>query len=203
MLTADVRTTHLIRIVDDDEALTDAIRFVLEGEGFRTAAYPSAEAFLAQDDPHAPGCLLLDVRMDGLSGPQLYERLRSGGRTLPVIFLSAHGSIDLAVDLMQKGAVSFLPKPVGSEKLLAAVERALEASPAAVPNAAASQPESLSARERQVAQLVAEDLTNREIAERLGVSKRTVEFFRANAMRKLGLHLASELKALVRSGGLG
>lgn len=113
-----MKTSPLIRIVDDDEALIDAIRYVVEGEGYLTAAYPSAEAFLQCDDPRAPGCLLLDVRMGGMSGPQLFEELRHTGHTIPIIFLSAHGSIDLAVDLMQKGAVSFLPKPVGSERLL-------------------------------------------------------------------------------------
>lgn len=192
-----MKTSPLIRIVDDDKALIDAIRYVLEGEGYLTAAYPSAEAFLQRDDPRVPGCLLLDVRMGGMSGPQLFEELRRTGHTIPIIFLSAHGSIDLAVDLMQKGAVSFLPKPVGSERLLQAIGRALADAPV---YGAAPSPDPLSAREAQVVELVTEGLTNREIAERLGVSKRTVEFFRANAMRKLGVHGADELKAAVEAG---
>ena len=120
----------LIRIVDDDEALSEAISFVLEGEGYKTAVFPSAESYLEKDDPSQPGVLLLDVKMAGMSGPELQEALISAGQKIPIIFLSAHGSIDLAVDLMQKGAVSFIPKPVGSEKLIATVEHALKDAPA-------------------------------------------------------------------------
>lgn len=194
----------LIRIVDDDEALCDAMSFLLEGEGYETIVYPSAEAFLEAGDVTTPGCLLLDVKMTGMTGPQLQERLLAHGSTLPIVFLSAHGSIDLAVDVMQKGAVSFLPKPVGAERLLEAVRRAEEnpvyghtaqrRSP--VPEAAPQ----LSDRERQVVALVGQNLTSRQIAERIGVSRRTVEFFRSNAMRKLGVRSAAELKEKVGSG---
>lgn len=187
-------TTPLIRIVDDDEALCEAIGFVLEGEGYEIAAYPSAEKFLAEDDITRPGVLLLDVKMKGMTGPQLQEVLVRSGQTLPIVFLSAHGSIDLAVDVMQKGAVSFLPKPIGSEKLLSTVEMALKKSPAYGVAAVEAPQEALSEREEQVVRLVLSGLTNREIAERLAVSKRTVEFFRANAMRKLGAHNAQELR---------
>ena len=177
-----------IRIVDDDESLREAIAFVLEGEGYAVVEYESAEDFLARDDLRTPGCLLLDVKMPGISGLGLFERLREAGVTLPVIFLSAHGDIDIAVDVMQKGAVSFLPKPVSSEKLLAAIERTRETAP--------SEPihTPLSERERQVVSLVVSGLTNREVAERLGLSKRTVEFFRAGAMRKLGCHNLDDLR---------
>lgn len=194
----------LIRIVDDDEALCDAMSFLLEGEGYETIVYPSAEAFLEAGDVTTPGCLLLDVKMTGMTGPQLQERLLAHGSTLPIVFLSAHGSIDLAVDVMQKGAVSFLPKPVGAERLLEAVRRAEEnpvyghtaqrRSP--VPEAAPQ----LSDRERQVVALVGQNLTSRQIAERIGVSRRTVEFFRSNAMRKLGVRSAAELKEKIASG---
>ena len=136
----------LIRIVDDDEALCEAISFVLEGEGYETAVYQSAESYLEKDDPSRYGALLLDVKMGGMSGPELQEALIRAGQKIPIIFLSAHGSIDLAD------------------------------------------------REEQVVRLVCEGLTNRQIAERLGVSKRTIEFFRANAMRKLGAHNAKELQ---------
>lgn len=198
------RKLFLIRIVDDDEALCDAMSFLLEGEGYETIVYPSAEAFLEAGDVTTPGCLLLDVKMTGMTGPQLQERLLAHGSTLPIVFLSAHGSIDLAVDVMQKGAVSFLPKPVGAERLLEAVRRAEEnpvyghtaqrRSP--VPEAAPQ----LSDRERQVVALVGQNLTSRQIAERIGVSRRTVEFFRSNAMRKLGVRSAAELKEKIASG---
>lgn len=187
----------LIRIIDDDEALCDAMAFLLEGEGYATTAYSSAEDFLERGDPNIPGCLLLDVKMSGMTGPQLQEQLLSHGYNLPIVFLSAHGSIDLAVDVMQKGAVTFLPKPVGAERLLEAVRRAQNAYPAygrANPRPIFQDTPDLSERENQVVRLVAQNLTNRQIAERLGVSRRTVEFFRANAMRKLGVHSAQELK---------
>ncbi|BBF23327.1 response regulator transcription factor [Sutterella megalosphaeroides] len=198
------REPFLIRILDDDEALCDAISFLLEGEGYETVVYSSAEAFLKAGDVTSRGCLLLDVKMTGMTGPQLQERLLAHGSTLPIVFLSAHGSIDLAVDVMQKGAVSFLPKPVGAERLLEAVRRA-EDNPvyghtaqrrSPVPEAAPQ----LSDRERQVVALVGQNLTSRQIAERIGVSRRTIEFFRSNAMRKLGVRSAAELKEKIASG---
>lgn len=198
------RKLFLIRIVDDDEALCDAMSFLLEGEGYETIVYPSAEAFLEAGDVTTPGCLLLDVKMTGMTGPQLQERLLAHGSTLPIVFLSAHGSIDLAVDVMQKGAVSFLPKPVGAERLLEAVRRA-EENPG-YGHTSRHRPQSpeiapqLSDRERQVVALVGQNLTSRQIAERIGVSRRTVEFFRSNAMRKLGVRSAAELKEKVGSG---
>ena len=181
----------LIRIVDDDEGLREAIAFVLEGEGFKVQSFSSAESFLESDDPRVPGAVILDVKMTGMSGLKLQERLRACGNGIPLIFLSAHGTIDMAVDVMQKGAVTFLAKPVGTEKLLDALDRALAESPVFgnVPGDAAA----LSDREREVVRLVASGLTNRAIAERFGLSKRTIEFFRAGAMRKLGCRNATAL----------
>ena len=184
----------LIRIIDDDDALCDAISFLLEGEGYAAVSYTSAEDFLKNADCTRKGCLLLDVKMTGMSGPQLQERLLAHGLDLPIIFLSAHGSIDMAVDVMQKGAVTFLPKPVAAQRLLDAVHRAEDRlSCESAPNLNDAVAPHLSQRELQVVQLVKQNLTNRQIAERLGVSRRTVEFFRANAMRKVGAHSAAEL----------
>ena len=181
----------LIRIVDDDAGLREAIAFVLEGEGFKVQSFSSAESFLESDDPRVTGAVILDVKMTGMSGLKLQERLRACGNGIPLIFLSAHGTIDMAVDVMQKGAVTFLAKPVGTEKLLDALDRALAESPVFgnVPGDAAA----LSDREREVVRLVASGLTNRAIAERLGLAKRTIEFFRAGAMRKLGCRNAAAL----------
>ena len=181
----------LIRIVDDDEGLREAIAFVLEGEGCKVQSFSSAESFLESDAPRVPGAVILDVKLTGMSGLKLQERLRACGNGIPLIFLSAHGTIDMAVDVMQKGAVTFLAKPVGTEKLLDALDRALAASPVFgnVPGDAAA----LSDREREVVRLVASGLTNRAIAERLGLAKRTIEFFRAGAMRKLGCRNAAAL----------
>ena len=196
---------RLIRVVDDDAGLREALAFVLEGEGYVIRAYESAEDFLAEDDLRVPGALILDVKMTGMTGLKLQETLRLRGATLPIIFLSAHGTIEMAVDVMQKGAVTFLSKPVGTDKLLEALDRALAAAPVfgeeKVPLQRGRLPVSLPAREREVVRLVAAGLTNRAIAERLGLAKRTVEFFRAGAMRKLDCRNAEAL--LKRAAALG
>lgn len=212
----------IIRIVDDDPNIHDALAYVLENEGFIVRHYESAESFLINDRPEDPGCAILDVRMGEMSGIVLHDRMKKLGSKLPCIFLSAHGDVDMAVDAIEAGAVSFLSKPVRTEKLLAAIERALTiaqsltcepeqtldgtpsreaaltdeaARQAALTEAARTAFLSLSDRERQAALLAVSGLTNRQIAERLEIAVRTVEFHRAGSMRKLGCHSAAELKA--------
>ena len=188
----------------------------------RDRHYESAESFLINDRPEDPGCAILDVRMGEMSGIVLHDRMKKLGSKLPCIFLSAHGDVDMAVDAIEAGAVTFLSKPVRTEKLLAAIERALTiaqsltcepeqtldgtpsreaaltdeaARQAALTEAARTAFLSLSDRERQAALLAVSGLTNRQIAERLEIAVRTVEFHRAGSMRKLGCHSAAELKA--------
>lgn len=212
----------IIRIVDDDPNIHDALAYVLENEGFIVRHYESAESFLINDRPEDPGCAILDVRMGEMSGIVLHDRMKKLGSKLPCIFLSAHGDDDMAVDAIEAGAVTFLSKPVRTEKLLAAIERALTiaqsltcepeqtldgtpsreaaltdeaARQAALTEAARTAFLSLSDRERQAALLAVSGLTNRQIAERLEIAVRTVEFHRAGSMRKLGCHSAAELKA--------
>ena len=212
----------IIRIVDDDPNIHDALAYVLENEGFIVRHYESAESFLINDRPEEPGCAILDVRMGEMSGIVLHDRMKKLGSKLPCIFLSAHGDVDMAVDAIEAGAVTFLSKPVRTEKLLAAIERALTiaqsltcepeqtldgtpsreaaltdeaARQAALTEAARTAFLSLSDRERQAALLAVSGLTNRQIAERLEIAVRTVEFHRAGSMRKLGCHSAAELKA--------
>lgn len=212
----------IIRIVDDDPNIHDALAYVLENEGFIVRHYESAESFLINDRPEDPGCAILDVRMGEMSGIVLHDRMKKLGSKLPCIFLSAHGDVDMAVDAIEAGAVIFLSKPVRTEKLLAAIERALTiaqsltcepeqtldgtpsreaaltdeaARQAALTEAARTAFLSLSDRERQAALLAVSGLTNRQIAERLEIAVRTVEFHRAGSMRKLGCHSAAELKA--------
>lgn len=115
----------IIRIVDDDPNIHDALAYVLENEGFIVRHYESAESFLINDRPEDPGCAILDVRMGEMSGIVLHDRMKKLGSKLPCIFLSAHGDVDMAVDAIEAGAVTFLSKPVQTEKLLAAIERAL------------------------------------------------------------------------------
>lgn len=212
----------IIRIVDDDPNIHDALAYVLENEGFIVRHYESAESFLINDRPEDPGCAILDVRMGEMSGIVLHDRMKKLGSKLPCIFLSAHGDVDMAVDAIEAGAVTFLSKPVRTEKLLAAIERTLTiaqsltcepeqtldgtpsreaaltdeaARQAALTEAARTAFLSLSDRERQAALLAVSGLTNRQIAERLEIAVRTVEFHRAGSMRKLGCHSAAELKA--------
>lgn len=212
----------IIRIVDDDPNIHDALAYFLENEGFIVRHYESAESFLINDRPEDPGCAILDVRMGEMSGIVLHDRMKKLGSKLPCIFLSAHGDVDMAVDAIEAGAVTFLSKPVRTEKLLAAIERALTiaqsltcepeqtldgtpsreaaltdeaARQAALTEAARTAFLSLSDRERQAALLAVSGLTNRQIAERLEIAVRTVEFHRAGSMRKLGCHSAAELKA--------
>ena len=212
----------IIRIVDDDPNIHDALAYVLENEGFIVRHYESAESFLINDRPEDPGCAILDVRMGEMSGIVLHDRMKKLGSKLPCIFLSAHGDVDMAVDAIEAGAVTFLSKPVRTEKLLAAIERALTiaqsltcepeqtldgtpsreaaltdeaARQAALTEAARTAFLSLSDRERQAALLAVSGLTNRQIAERLEIAVRTVEFHRAGSMRKLGCHSAAERKA--------
>lgn len=213
----------IIRIVDDDPNIHDALAYVLENEGFIVRHYESAESFLINDRPEDPGCAILDVRMGEMSGIVLHDRMKKRGSKLPCIFLSAHGDVDMAVDAIEAGAVTFLSKPVRTEKLLAAIERALtiaqsltsgetEQTPDGTPASEDSSADeaarqaalieeartaflSLSDRQRQAALLAVSGLTNRQIAERLEIAVRTVEFHRAGSMRKLGCHCAAELKA--------
>lgn len=199
-------TDPVIRIVDDDPRMHDALQFVLESEGYSVRHFFSAEDFLAGDFLSDPGCAVLDVRMGKMSGLVLQRVLKEREVDLPVIFLSAHGDIGMAVDAIDSGAVTFLTKPVRAEKLLTAVDKALSRKGSAevqtreVRKAFAA----LSDREREVALLAGQKLTNRQIAERLELAVRTVEFHRAGAMRKLGTHSAKELtEKLIAAGALG
>lgn len=187
----------VIRIVDDDPSIHDAMDFALERRGWKICHYFSAERFLADDFLTMPGCIILDVRMEQMSGLALQRKLREASVNLPVIFLTGHGTIDMAVDAMEAGAVTFLTKPVHTEKLVEAIEKALSVYPGLTrqnANALRIALESLSDREREVAQLVAKGKSNKAIAEALGIALRTVEFHRAGAMRKLSAHKAGELK---------
>lgn len=193
----------IIRIVDDDPNIHDALAYVLENEGFIVRHYESAESFLINDRPEDPGCAILDVRMGEMSGIVLHDRMKKLGSKLPCIFLSAHGDVDMAVDAIEAGAVTFLSKPVRTEKLLAAIERALTIALSlasgdpgqTLDGTPASETALTDEAARQAALLAVSGLTNRQIAERLEIAVRTVEFHRAGSMRKLGCHSAAELKA--------
>lgn len=193
----------LVRIVDDDPSLRSSMAFMLRQEGLETAEYPSAHAFLSADVPSRPGCLLLDVKMPEMTGLELQEEMIRRGMSLPIVFLSAHGDIDMAVDAMQRGAVAFVQKTADRTRLLDAVYRAIERSagsgPGPDPAEAVARWRSLTARERDVAALIAEGLLNREVGERLGgISVKTVQVHRGEVCRKLGVRGAAGITQAVR-----
>ena len=187
-------------VVDDDESVRGSLRFLLRSAGLESRAYGSAPEFLAAYDPGQPGCLVLDVRMPGMSGLELQQELNLRGAVIPVIFITGHGDIPMAVEAMQHGAHDFLQKPFRDEDLIARVQRALASDAKARTaleehNAIRTRLDSLTPREREVLALMARGKPNKIMAHELGVSQRTVEIHRARVMEKSG---ASSLAELVR-----
>lgn len=188
----------LIHIVDDDESLRQALQRLLAAAGYRVQGHASAGDFLLAAPGDAPGCLLLDLRMPGPSGLELFESLRRHGLHQPVIFLTGHGDLSTGVRAMKAGAVDFLTKPVERGTLLQAVAAALDAdaqrrSSDAADAALHQRLDELTQREREVFQLVAAGQLNKQIAHALGISERTVKYERAQVMAKLGAGTAAEL----------
>jgi len=189
-------------LVDDDEAIRDSLGWLLESRGVACVSYPSAEDFLAAWSPALAGCLLLDIRMDGMSGPELFDILRERGSRLPVIFLTGHGDVPMAVSALKKGAFDFVEKPCNDNELVNRVIEALKLD--ANQRAAASGAESvntlvsrLTTREQQVMELILAGKLNKVIADELQVSMRTVEVHRANLFEKMGVRTAVELAQLL------
>ena len=197
----------LVHVVDDDEAVRDSLGWLLEANGFAVQVFDSAEAFLAGWRPHRTGCLVLDVRMPGLSGTALQDELARRGDPMPIVFITGHGDVPMAVATMKKGAVDFLEKPFTDAALCAAVRRALERSRAAHAEAAADRRSDellarLTARERQVLDRIVAGRLNKQIADDLGISIKTVEAHRANIMDKLQARsMADLMKTALRAGG--
>ena len=191
----------LIRIVDDDDSLRDALRFVLETEGWQVADHASARDFLTSDAPSTPGCVVLDIRMPGMSGIEAQRAMQERGIDLPIIFLTGHGDVDMAVSALQEGALDFIQKPVDNERLLAVIAYAAASNLAKregrVDKATLlERAEALTDREKEIARALADGLVNREIAERLEIAQRTVEVHRAAVMRKLGIKKPAELASI-------
>ena len=190
------RTIH---VVDDDEAMRDSLVALLGDAGHEARAYASAEDLLACGAPD-PGCVVSDIRMPGMDGLTLLKKLRAEGSELPLILITGHGDIPLAVAAMKAGAVDFLEKPFEAEALLAAIEASLRPPANPSPQGEASAVagrclETLTAREREVLERLVAGESNKEAAMSLGISHRTVEFHRAHVMEKTG---AKGLPDLVR-----
>ncbi|AAZ97696.1 Two Component Transcriptional Regulator, LuxR family [Thiobacillus denitrificans ATCC 25259] len=194
--------TALIHIVDDDEALRRSLLFLFDSVGWRAQAYASADEFLAAYRPGAPGCLVLDIRMPGMSGLELQQVLRARGEVLPVIFITGHGDVSLAVQAMKQEACDFLEKPFKDQALLDAVGQAVRRSRddlavEARRNQAHALLERLSPREREVARRVARGLPNKLIARELDISEKTVHVHRQHVMEKTHTGSAAELARLM------
>ena len=193
-------------IVDDDAQLLRALSRLLREDGLQTAVYASAEDFLAQRDPQAPGCLVLDVSLPGLDGLALQQRLAEAGPVLPIVFLTGHGDIPMSVQAVKAGAVDFLTKPVAAVALLAAVRAGIaqdaQARQALAGSTALRQRfASLTEREREVlAGLIAGKL-NKQIAGDLGIVEQTVKFHRARIMERLQARTVAELMHFAASVG--
>jgi two-component system, LuxR family, response regulator FixJ len=190
----------VVFIVDDDEAVRSSLRLLLKSVGLVPAAMGSAREFLQKYEPTQPGCLVLDVRMPEMSGLELQEQLNLLGAVIPVIFITGHGDVPMAVEAMQAGAFDFLQKPFRDQDLIDRIQRALEkdrANRTVLDERAAIRQrlESLTPREREVLDMVASGKPNKVMASDLGVSQRTVEIHRSRVMEKMG---ATSLAQLVR-----
>ena len=196
-----VTPSRLIYIVDDDDAFRDSLRWLLESTGYQVAMFPSAERFLAAYRAGAGTCLLLDVRMPGLSGIELQAELNRRGVGIPIIFVTGHGDVPMAVEAVKKGAFDFIEKPFSNDRLLQMIERAAALGGNARQEraqrmVAAARLRTLTEREREVLDRVAVGRRNKQIADELGISIKTVEVHRARAMEKMG---ASSVAEVVRA----
>jgi FixJ family two-component response regulator len=184
-----------VYIVDDDNAVRNALKLLFRTAQLDAEAFSSADAFLEDADLTQRCCVLLDIRMPGMSGTALHEELLRRNLRVPVIFITGHGDIPMAVNAMKKGAFDFIEKPFDDEQLLSQVRAALERCESGEPEKAPADTslELLSSRQKEVLQRVLDGKPSRQIAEELAISVKTVEFHRARIMQKLGVKTAAEL----------
>ena len=195
-------TEPTVHVVDDDDAIRDALAWLLRSRGVPARTWPSAEAFLAEWSEGLRGCLVLDVRMDGMSGVELFDRLLARGSRLPVIFLTGHGDVPLAVAALKKGAFDFVEKPFNDnelvDRIVAAVEQDAQQRRQLENEASvAARLAELTPRERQVMERILAGEYNKTIADGLGIAVRTVEVHRARIFEKMGVRSAVELAQLL------
>jgi FixJ family two-component response regulator len=195
-------TRPTVFIVDDDAGVRDSLAMLLELKGFQTRTFPAAEAFLAAYRADSPGCVVLDLRMPGMTGLELQAELARRGSGLPVIIVTAHGDVATTRAALKGGALDFIEKPIDDEVLVAAITAALDRDAQARSHAqsaagVAARMARLTGREREVLALVADGRHNREIAIELGISPRTVEVYKARLMEKLQVRRVTELVRLV------
>jgi FixJ family two-component response regulator len=196
----------VVYVVDDDDAVRDSLQWLLEASRYRVVGFDSAEKFLSAYDPDAIAVAIIDVRMPGMSGLQLQDELIARKVAYPVIFITGHGDVPMAVSTMKKGAVDFIEKPFDQTALKALVDRMLgEARVRAAENENRRLSEALmgklTAREQQVLERIVAGRLNKQIADDLGISIKTVEAHRANIMDKLNANTVADLMRTVLAGG--
>lgn len=187
-----------VYVVDDDEAVRDSLQWLLEGKDYRVRCFDSAESFLSRYDPREVACLIVDIRMDGMTGLELQNRLLEAHSPLPIVFITGHGDVPMAVDTMKKGAMDFIQKPFKEDQLVDLVERMLERAREtfSVHQQTASRDAllaKLTLRESQVLERIVAGRLNKQIADDLGISIKTVEAHRANIMEKLNANTVADL----------
>jgi len=196
----------LVYVVDDDEAVRDSLQWLLEGKDYRVRCFESAEAFLSRYDPREVACLVADIRMGGMTGMELQDRLLERHSPLPIVFITGHGDVPMAVQTMKKGALDFIQKPFNEQQLMALVDRMLEtARTAFADHQQAASREALMARltgrESQVLERIVAGRLNKQIADDLNISIKTVEAHRANIMEKLGANTVADLLKIALAPG--
>lgn len=198
----EINMRLLVRVVDDDEELRESLVFLLHIEGWEAVGYGSAEQFLSDYMPSRCGCNVIDVRMPGMDGLELFERLNELQSEVPIIFLTAHGDIDMAVHVLRHGAVNFLQKPIEPQKFVAAVAEAVEVDRKRrnqIPDVQEAKQlmGRLTKREVQILRLLSRGLLNQEVASALGISQRTVEAHRASIYHKVGKKSIAQISEML------
>ncbi|MDO8456807.1 MAG: response regulator transcription factor [Burkholderiaceae bacterium] len=187
-----------VYVVDDDEAVRDSLQWLLEGKDYRVRCFDSAESFLSRYDPREVACLIVDIRMGGMTGLDLQNRLIERQSPLPIVFITGHGDVPMAVDTMKKGAMDFIQKPFKEEALVDLVERMLDQAKSTFSEHQQSASRDallgkLTSREAQVLERIVAGRLNKQIADDLAISIKTVEAHRANIMEKLGANTVADL----------
>jgi FixJ family two-component response regulator len=187
-----------VYVVDDDEAVRDSLQWLLEGKDYRVRCFDSAESFLSRYDAREVACLIVDIRMGGMTGLELQNRLIESRSPLPIVFITGHGDVPMAVDTMKKGAMDFIQKPFKEEQLASLVERMLDQAKESfaeyqVSASRDAQLSKLTLREAQVLERIVAGRLNKQIADDLGISIKTVEAHRANIMEKLSANTVADL----------
>jgi FixJ family two-component response regulator len=197
----------IVFVIDDDASMRRALSYLLQSAGYKVETHSSAEGFLRREHYDGVGCIILDVRMPGLNGMDLQEKLMGSDYTMPIIFLTGHGELSMGVEAMKKGAIDFLTKPCDDEQLLGAVRSAIEKDKQARGSYKEKQEirgriELLTPRENEILRYVISGMLNKQIAVKLGIAEQTVKIHRGRIMEKLCAESVADLVRLAGKAGI-